>query len=167
MLENPPQSNEIQIEHDEYNITKVQEFNGTHIYFRNQSWFLLGMIRYNVTYEDGIRVTIFVNDTVSAYKYTKNCSERMQKKLVKLHVSNDWIPWFWKIMTEILLRHLRKIYEWKRIWLNFVSLDRKKNQEALCEMVYAVADKCSDICTNAGGWNDEICSATLQLWIKD
>ena len=158
------------IEHSDYKINIIQEdtwmFDIKRVEFRNQDWLLLWMIRFSITRNEWIYLTIYVKDTISAYKYRINCSQNIQEELQQRKVSEYWIPCFWKIMTEILLRYLREFYPWKNIVVNFVSLDRPKNQEAIRNMVFYVADKCSDICTSSGWWNDDNYSATIQLWLK-
>ena len=122
---------------------------------------LLWYIRYNYISESPI--IIYVNDTISTYKYKQNCPDLIKQFLKKRKIRNPWIRWFGKAMIEDFLMYLKTKHQGKRIHLNFVSLDREANIRAIQNLVWYISEKCSDICIYSWWGNIENYTATLTI----
>ena len=152
--------------HPDFEVDIELKEDGYHVFFRNQEWEILWFMRYNIIEESSNKNTalIYVNDTISSYKFEANCPKSTQDALKKHGTINTWTPGFWKIMAEFLIRYLRETLPSKVIHLNFVSLDRKVNIQAIQNLVFEVAKRCEDLCAKAANWNIENYTATIQIW---
>ena len=134
---------------------------GVHRLYYDSDKQLLWLIRYNIVSRNPN--IVFVNDTVSWYKFKENNSKIMQNKLRDLNFRTPWIPGFWKIMTEKFVRDIWEKFSWEMVHINFVSLDKKENIRAIQNLVFHVGDRCNDICLWTSGGNIENYTASLQI----